>query len=309
MLRRPSRNCVWCVAAFAVTIALGVRAQAPASREASVIEDASRALASFNFGYAARTFASVQAELEPSDPLWERATLGWAMSMQYLDPPTAERIAASEALYRQVAEEASDPRFVARATLALGRLAELSDFRGDPPNHEAAAAFYRAVYENMPELPAADEALLRHAGLLAARFDAPESVRAARRLLENRLAEYGNNDYAALMHELLATIALFRKEYSEAITHFRRADELGLVEPNLSARTWWLIARLSETQASDVDTGVAYYTRIILEAPYSGLAFEAQLALKRLKQAHPDRPIEVPELVGFDRAEEQAIDG
>ncbi len=260
---------------------------------------ASEALAAFNFDRAVRLFTAAHDGLERADPLWERATLGLALSTQYLDPPTADRALRAERLFRELADAETSPRFTARARLSLGRLAELSDFRGDEPDPDAAIGHYRSVYERWPELPAAEEAVLRHAGVLAERFDDPASLDAAIQLVESWLATDADGTYASLMHEFIGTIALFRGDEREAIARFQRAEELGLSEPNLSARTWWLIARFSESRNDDPETAVAFYTRIVREAPYSGHAFEARLAIERLKSAFPEIDAPTPDLETF----------
>ena len=170
------------------------------------------------------------------------------------------------------------------AALALAQMPELNVLHPAPA---AAVPLYQKVMADYPASPAAHEAALHLAvALFAAR--GTSDAAAAVVMLENQLRSQPPAPYAAEIELLLGKLERYPlADYRAAVTHLRRALDLGLATLTQQAKTCWTIAELADEELHDRDLAVAYYTRFLQEYPRDTAQFQAKLALRRLGAPWP----------------------
>lgn len=279
-----------------------------------LFDEATLELTYFNFDTAYSLFTELQEQAEPvGSELWLKATLGRALSSQSKTPATADALAEAQAQYQAVIDSAPESAYAARSLMSLGRIAEIRDFGGDVIDLDTAREYYRQVLEGWPDQMIADEAALRYADTYFQRFDEPEAVAEGMRFLESWVEGRQDRRLASVIWEVIATVKHDQlDDYAGALEAFLKADELGLAEPNVAGTLYYRAANLAENEVGDIDTAIRLYQKIIVEAPRSGRAFNAQLALEALRESHPGKSIEIPQIKMFmsnDQDAEPAAEG
>ncbi|MEM6333219.1 MAG: hypothetical protein AAF823_07775 [Planctomycetota bacterium] len=252
------------------------------------LEAAHTALTRFNFQEAYDLYARVRSALpdggvDVSDPTAARVAMGLALAAQHRTPSTPALIAEAEAIYAALAADA-EPALAARALMNIGRLAELSNYLGDPIDLASAREAYQALIDAHGYADIGQEAALRYADTLVQDLADPAGRAKAAAWLEAWIGDQplGEMAYGSVIAEYLARIEHREGRYAEAVAWFIRADELGLAEPIVAGQIFWTIAKISHERLNDPATARRYYQKIIDEAPRSGLAFEAELELRAL---------------------------
>lgn len=222
---------------------------------------------------------------------WQWAVFLSGVCAQQASPPTAAMIQRAGDLYRVLLEQTPDSRYAPRATMNLGRLAELIDTYGDRSDLDAARRWYSTVIERWSNQPIAGEATLRLAGTHLQTFE-DEGVTRAITLLERWLEAHPHDPLAAGMWQYLGDAYCYpRADYVRSFECYERADAIGLLETGREGPVYWRMAVLADRFLKDRERAVTYYTRIIEKTPASGKAYEAQLALTRLGAPVPELPI------------------
>lgn len=260
-----------------------------------LIEQASGEVAGLNFSEGLRLFDQALTTLDPASPAWPRATFGKAMCAQHVMPPTAQLIESSRTSFEALLAQAPDSPLAPRVTIDLGRLCELRDYPGDVIDLDGARVWYQKAIDRWPDSDIADEAALWLAGTYIQVTDDDAAVRRGVAMLDAWLARRPGNAIAATMWLYLADTRFVRlHEIDAALDCYIRADELGLPVETKAGAIYWRIAVLAEGRPGRLPVAVAYYQKIIRNAPTSGRAYEAQIALRRLAAGHPEVTIEVP---------------
>jgi len=219
---------------------------------------------------------------------WQWAVFLSGVCAQQASPPTAAMIQRAGDLYRMLLEQTPNSRYAPRATMNLGRLAELVDTYGDRPDLDAARRWYVTVIERWSDQPIAGEATLRLAGIHLQTFE-DEGVTTAITLLEDWLEAHPDDPLAAGMSQYLGDAYFYpRADYARSLECYERADAIGLLETGREGPVYWRMAVLADRFLRDRGRSVNYYTRVIEKTPASGKAYEAQLALKRLGAPVPE---------------------
>ncbi|MEM9883103.1 MAG: hypothetical protein AAF800_09330 [Planctomycetota bacterium] len=298
--RARPRGFVW-TAGLAASLWLSVAVGASAEEELSPLDEATRELTFFNFAKARDLFRDVRSDLGPAGgPAWRRATLGLAMSLHYLKPSSAGLIDEATGLYQSLIDADPGDLIAARALMKLGRIAEVRDYGGDGSDLETAAGFYRRVFEGWPEEDLADEAAVRYADTYFQDYRDPEAVGRGVAFLEPWVERRSDRPLASVMYELLGNVkAEYQRDYAGAVAAWRAADERGLAEPSVAGQLYWRLASLADRELGDIDLAERYYRKVITEAPRSGRAYAAQLALRAIQRANPGREVEIPEILMF----------
>jgi tetratricopeptide (TPR) repeat protein len=285
--------------AAVLSVAWGGWAQADTSPEER-LQEASRNLASFNFSEAYRQFRPVTQAAQPGSVTWQKAMLGLAMSAQHITPANPVRIEEARQTYEQLASSASEPAIAAYAVIAMGRIAELRDFAGDPVDLDTARRFYQQAIDRWPDSETADEAALWLAGTYIQQYADAQQTRVGVRQLEAWLQRRPTNAFASAMWLYLGDAWFIRmNDRAKAVACYLKADELGIPVRATVGLLYWRLAVLAESLPDGLDTAIRYYQRIIQISPTSGRAFEAQQALERLRRQHPQRGIEIPQIQVF----------
>jgi tetratricopeptide (TPR) repeat protein len=245
-------------------------------------------------------YAEARAMAERGSLDWQKATLGEATCIWHQLPIERANAEKAAVLFDELVDTAPRGPFAGRALMNLGRILELPDDRDDPVDLPGARAFYQRVADGWPADPIAGEATLRVAGTYIQTFDKPSVLKGVE-LLRHWVETHPSDALASIMWQYLAETYFFPLEdYRRSLEAYDKVDALGWTENGIQGRTYWRIAQMSEKFLKDRDAAIRYYTKIIVEAPTTGKAFESQLALKRLgaplpAAAAPPSDVEAPE--------------
>lgn len=262
---------------------------------AKLIQTGLNEMGYFNFKQAYSCFSEVRQQTDKGNETWEQVTYLTAVCAQQVSPSTQALIEDADSLYRQLLEAAPASKYAPRATLNLGRIAELSDFYQDRIDLEAARGYYQEVVDKWPHLPIVHEAVFRIAATYIQTYE-EESVRQGVHILENWLQDHPDNEFVSAMWQYLGdTYFMPLQEYRQSLDCYIKADTVGLIEKGREGPIYWRMATMADQKLGDREIAVRYYTKIITDAPTSGKAFEAQQALRLLGAPVP--PIKVFELM------------
>jgi len=236
----------------------------------------------FSFREARGLFEAAMARSAEGSGPWQQATYGAAVCAHQISPPTESNIRKAERLYKRLIEKCPDSKYAPRATMNLGRIAELSDFNKDKPDLTLAREWYQKVVDRRPNGPVAAEAVLRVAGTYIQTYEDKQARRGVE-VLRKFLARRPKDPLASAMWQYLGDTYLFPlKQYDQSLACYEKADALGLIGKGREGIVYWRMAVLADRFVKDRGRAVKYYTKIITRVPASGKGYEAQLALTRL---------------------------
>ncbi|MFG0247824.1 MAG: tetratricopeptide repeat protein [Phycisphaeraceae bacterium JB051] len=264
---------------------------------AGYFDKATEELVCFNFQVSYDMFAGLLEVMPVEHELYYKSLYARATCAQHITPPTQAFIDEATALFELVANECPDQALAGQALINLGRIAELRDYPGDETDMDKAREYYDAVITKYPDQELADQAAIWKAGTYIMVVDDKESKLQGVKILEDWLAKRPDNAYASPMWTYLGqTYELDLKDNRRALECFVKADAIGLPAESTISAYYWRIAIMAQEIPEKLDTCIDYYQKIIKITPTSGRAFEAQLALKELAKAHPDKNINVPDI-------------
>ena len=241
-----------------------------------------------DFHRAHDVFAAVARHADEGTEKWQEALFGRAVCAEQITPPSAERTAEARKLYEQLLAAAPRGRLAPRVWMNLGRMEELTGLRQTPARLAAARACYERVVEHWPNDPIAGEATLRIAATWIQTFDT-EAVNRGVDTLRIWLAAHPADPLASAMWQYLGQTYFYPLAmYEESLDCYIRADGLGLLEPGRAGIVYWRMAAMADRWLGQRDVAVTYYTKIVTDAPASGKAYEAQMALRRLGAPVPE---------------------
>lgn len=283
---RPPRHIV-AAAALGLCLSLvgcGVRSE-PLSLAARW-ERGLRALSSYEFAQAQRDYRVLSAQLPRGDQRWPEAAYGLALSLWHAEPATAVAAQEAQALFEQISAHPHSGLWGQSAKMNLARMAMLQDYPGDRPDPAQALPLLAQLIETA-QGPLRHEALLRWVEAQRMRVGAAEAVVMARGRLREWLLAHPSNPYAGLMWEQLAWMELLDiGDKAAALEAFVAAEANGLADPARLGLILWRIAELAHERGQNL-RAARYYRRLILEAPASGRAYEAQQALRKMQAQEP----------------------
>ena len=258
------------------------------------LEAARQAVVELDWRQVQRLYEPIRSAASVGDDVWLEATYCLALAQHHVQPPDAGTIGEAQALYQDVIRQAPRSRWAARAIMNLGRIEELRDYPTDAVDLDAARAFYERVVAEFPNDPIAGEATLRAAATLVMAYDAPHytKVRAGIALLERRLKAHPDEPLASVMWQY-AGDSYFRPlaDHANALRCYEEVDRLGWGGRGNQGPWYWRCALLAERELNLPDIAAKYYTKIILETPNSGKAYEAMEALQRMGRPVPSSPM------------------
>ena len=270
---------------LALSLPLGAAARKTVDER---LEQAVAEVSYFSFARAYKLFKIVSDDSNASPARRQQALYGMAVCAQQISPPNKSRIDEAIGLYELLLGEGPDSKFAPRATMNLGRIAELSDYYQDKVDLEAARRWYQKVIDRWPDKPIAGEAALRIAGTHIQTYDEPR-VRKGVKLLESWLAKHPKDPLASGMWQYLADTCFFPlKDYARSLECYQKADRIGLLETGRKGIVYWRMAVVADRFCKNRELAVTYYTKIVTITPTSGKAYEAQSALKRLGAPVPE---------------------
>jgi tetratricopeptide (TPR) repeat protein len=257
------------------------------SAVAEKIAAATQEVALISLEKARSLYAEAKVTAERGSLDWQKALLGEATCIWHLLPIQRENAEKAAQLFAELVKAAPRGPFAARAMMNLGRILELPDDRDDPVDLPGARSFYQKVADGWPNDPIAGEATLRIAGTYIQTFDKP-AVQKGVELLRHWVETHPSDALASVMWQYLAETYFFPlQDYRRSLEAYDKVDALGWTENGLQGRTYWRIAQMSERVLKDRDAAIRYYTKVIVETPSTGKAWESELALKRLGAPPP----------------------
>jgi tetratricopeptide (TPR) repeat protein len=246
-----------------------------------LLQKATEQVAFFDWDKARSLYQSAMDRAEAGSDQWQSAAFGLAVTLQQETPADAGAIAQAGDLYRKLADGKLDSRFAARSLMNLGRIAEVRDFYGDVPDLPAARECYSQVIDRFAAAPIASEATLRLAGSYVQTFKAADLQKGADILLD-WLKDHPADPLASGMWQYTGDAYFYLQNYRASLDAYIKADAIGWMDRGNEGPILWRMAVLADRYVHDPATAGRYYTKIITDAPYSGKAYESQLALKRL---------------------------
>jgi|GEM_PF-5174406 len=266
------------------------------------IEEGVEYLRVFNFDSAYSTLSDVQPELEVSDPNWPLATYSLGLAAWHKTPPENESLIEARTLLKLVAERAHDSIFAASALLDLGRMAEVSDFRGDPPDVAKAQSYYREVMDRFPVTEMSTRATLFLAQTLAQSFE-NESVREAIILLNDEIESQPDSKWKGTLAQYVAQLyAFYLHDSRSALIPYETAMRAGFPRSAESDVSLWQFGLLAQEAGNDL-LAAEVFNRIVVEYPRSIYGTVARSRIIEISKKYPEEGIVIPELstVGLGR--------
>jgi tetratricopeptide (TPR) repeat protein len=262
------------------------------------LEAGARFLDSLNFNQAADIYELLYKDLEETDGRWPEAAFGYAVALWNRTPPSPESIGQAEEVFEQVSRAVPGTEWDRAARLNLARIHMLRDYPGDEEDPEAAIPILEALTRENGLLR--HEALVRLAECHRMRYDDDESLTAARDQLMSWLEQYPDNPLASLMWEQVGWLELEDLQDREAaVAAFERAAALGFADPSKKGMLLWTLAQLL-LEENEPQRAAVYFTRLIEEAPASGRAYEAQVALRKIRETVPGmESLTIPDITLF----------
>ncbi|MEM9419367.1 MAG: hypothetical protein AAGA25_10010 [Planctomycetota bacterium] len=275
-----------------------------------LLEEASKELTYFNFDLAYKLYGKAVSEADaPGSDTWLQVRFGLALAAQHRSPATRALIDEAIENYQSIADQSPDSPFAARSVLNLGRIDEIRDYLGDEIDLEGAREHYRQVFENWPDQDIADQAALFYATTYFQDFKDLDGVNTGLEFLEGWITSRDDRAGASMIWEVMGQVRYHHlRDYAGAVRCFIKADDLGLTDPNGAGILYWQIGQTAQQQLNDLPTAIHYYKKIITDAPRSGRAFNAQLALEDLQAKQPGLNIEIPEVKLFLAKPEEVLD-
>lgn len=274
-----------------LSAALPLHAESDQEAQKQAWEYARKQIEDLSWSTAIDAYEPLRDAAKPGSAEWTEATYALAACYHQVQPPSAGNIRQAQALYKEVIEKSTDERYIARAMLSMGRIDEMRDYLDDNVNLDTAREWYLKVAERFKGQPIAGEAVLRAASTLIQAFDEPKylKVKEGLAMLEKFLAEHPDDPLASVMWQY-AGDAYFKPlaDYRNMLRCYENVDRLGWVDKGNQGAWYWRAAQVAERELKDVDTAARYYTKILVETPTSGKAYESLEALKRLGKPIPD---------------------
>ncbi len=249
----------------------------------------------FNFKEAYDVLSSVQPQLSEEDEQWPLATYSLGVAAWQMAPPRQERIKQAQELFEAVISHDADSEFASAAMLDLGRIAEVSDYLGDPTDVPLAQSYYQKVRDEFPGTDMATRATLYLAQTWAQTFD-PGQVQAAVELLESEMSAEPDSPWMGVLAQYTAQLyAFYLDRPDEAVDIYLKAVEAGLPRPADADVSLWQLGLLAEKAGRD-KIAAEVFARMVREYPrsiYRTMAYERAMALVR---KHPEFQLALPEV-------------
>lgn len=244
-------------------------------------------LEALDFDRAERIYSGYYGILDTAHPNWLPIAYGYAVSSWSKAPATATSVDRAKELFGRIVETAPSSGFAMAAAIALARIDMLQDYAGDTLDAPSARRYLKPVMEQAGHPVLRHEAALRYAEALLMELEDPDHAVNGVAFLEDWLSSYPDNPYASIMWELLYDALLHDLDRpDDALAALDKAVESGLVNTATVGIVYYRIASLA------LDTGnyplaVEYFRRTLTEWPSKGRIWEAEQALKHIRDTVP----------------------
>lgn len=253
----------------------------------------------FNFQSAYSKLIVAQPQVDKGSEVWPLATYSLALAAWHKSPPGNEALLEAKSLLNQVIEHDPASEFAASALLDLGRIAEVSDFLGDPTDVPTAQAYYQQVLDEFPGTDMSARATAFLAQSMAQSFDS-DSVRKAIELLEVEMAAQPNSPWIGTLAQYTAQLyAFYLHDLKASLGPYEQAMEAGFPRSADSDVSLWQFGLLAQKAGEDI-MSARVFSRLVRNYPRSIYGTVARDRVIQIAQAHPDANIQIPERHGLN---------
>jgi len=196
--------------------------------------------------------------------------------------------ARADQLYSELLASAGEDVLAPWSELARIRIRHFGQIE-PPPDYEALAGDYGALYQRHPGHPAGQEALVNRFAIEL--FDAAKAPNVARKsvpALEAFLKDHPGSPFQSAVRLHLATCYQAMGQPEESLQWRIRAfesRESNVANPNANeSGSYWTIARAARFEAGNFAVARQYFQKLISEYPNDQRIFEARRALSEMEQ-------------------------
>ncbi|WP_269522650.1 tetratricopeptide repeat protein [Coraliomargarita parva] len=249
----------------------------------------------FNFDSAYKVLSVVQPELPQDDSNWTLATYSLGLAAWHKTPPGDTALEEARTLFELVVAVSPSSELAASALLDLGRMAEISDYLGDPTDVPLAQDYYKRVLDEYPGTEMSTRAALFLAQCMAQSFE-PEQILEAIVVLDAALSRQPDSPWASTILQYKAQLyAFYLNDYPASLKPYEEAMELGFPRSSEGDLSLWQLGLLAEEGGDDLLAARAY-TRLVRDFPRSTYGAVARRRVVQIAGAHPELDIPIPEL-------------
>lgn len=240
--------------------------------------------------------------VSPGHEKYDEIAYIYALALWQFTPVRPAFIEESNRIFTSLIETTEDGSLRRRATLDLGRILEVSNFRDDPRDIEGARALYRKVYTENPADHIGETALLFYANTFLKVYDNEANIREGIDILRQHLEEVPDGPLANLAWQLKGNAYIQNfNDKQNALRAYENAYQIGFADIPRIHIFFWFMGRWA-LGISDYDSAVKWFTKIVEETPRSVYGTLARENVLNLSLRFPERNYRVPELQSFGEA-------
>ncbi len=259
------------------------------SEEAS-LDAGLEALRVFDFKRSYHIFQQLHASTNVDDTNWALITYSYAVSAWLKTPISPESVSQAESLLETLYEQNPDSIYSANALLDLGRIAEISDFRGDVTDVTTAREYYERVRAEFPNSEMSTRATLFLAQTYAQTLET-DGVHRAIDLLEDCIQEQADEEWIGLIAQYLGQLySDYLNQPNKAIDPLFQATQAGLPRQADTDSVLWRIGVLAQKADRDLLAAQAY-TQIIQNFPRTVYRSVSEERLEQIQKKYPEKDI------------------
>ncbi len=249
----------------------------------------------FDFELAYKILSEAQPKVSQSSEQWVVATYALGLAAWHKAPSSPEAVEEAKSLFAAVVAHAPESEYAASALLDLGRIAEISDYLGEPTDVPSAQAYYKQVHAQFPNSDMSARATVFLAQSMAQSFEL-EQVNAAIQLLDEEMELQPNSPWLSAMSQFQAHLyAFYARDVSAALKPYETAMELGFTRSAEADGSLWQFGLLAQEAGEDF-VAARVFSRLVENYPRSIYGTVARERVIKIAKAHPDADIEIPEL-------------
>lgn len=249
------------------------------------------ALRVFDFEQSYETFQQLSASVQKEDEMWPLVTYSHAISAWLKTPTTAEGVAEAVRLLDLLSQEKPKSTYTASALLDLGRITEISNFRGDTPDVVTARRYYERVRTEFPNSEMAIRATLFLAQTYAQTLN-PADIHKAIDLLDACLQDPANAAWVGLIAQYVGVLyEQYLDQPQKAIDPYMQAAQAGLARHADTDSVLWHIGVLAQRAGRDQLAAQAY-AQIIRDYPRTVYRSVSQERLEQIQKEASKKEID-----------------
>ena len=232
----------------------------------SALQAGIESLRVFDFNRSFEAFQALHASTSQEDEDWPLITYSYGISAWLKTPASPENITLAIDLLNSLTEAYPESIYTATALLDLGRIAEISDFRGDPTDVTKARTYYQRVQSEFPNSEMSTRATLFLAQTYAQTLE-PDGIHQAIDFLEACISQQPDEKWIGVLALYVGQLYdSYLNEPGNAVDPMLQAFKAGLPRPSSADSLLWSIGVLAEKAGRDA-VALEVYTRITQDYP------------------------------------------